>query len=46
MKSNQKKSVNEGNPSDPSTKKSKTVAFKNNSMMPTSMLTDFNDNED
>ena len=38
--------MNDNNPSDPNAKKSKTVAFKSNSQMPTSMLTDFSENED
>jgi len=41
-----KKRMNESNPSDPVTKKGKTVIFKNSSMMPTTMLTDYADDED
>tara|TARA_B110001450_G_C17292181_1_gene347889 strand:- start:297 stop:461 length:165 start_codon:yes stop_codon:yes gene_type:complete len=46
MKSNNKKSMNDNNPSDPNAKKSKSVAFKRDSLMPTSMVTEFADNED
>jgi hypothetical protein len=46
MKSDYKKRMDSSNPPDPNMKKGKTVAFKNNSLMPTTMLTDFADNED